>query len=205
MTDDAIKSLGTWNNNAEMIADVAKLYFPPNAKVLDPTYGLGKWWTVYRPRNLAFHDRYTIGGPDFRDMPHPSDAFDVVAFDPPYKLNGRPGSHASDERYGMHLERMSWQDRHTMIKDGITECVRVLKPEGILLVKCQDQVCGGRIRWQTREFADHAESCGTRLVDNFILESYRAQPEGRTQKTARHNYSTLLVFRKHKSKKGAAA
>ena len=88
------------------------------------------------------------------------------------------------------------QDRMRLCIDGITECHRVLKPGGHLLVKCQDQVCSGHVRWQTIEFAGHAVELGSRLVDQLHLPSYRPQPAGRRQIHARRNYSTLLVLRK---------
>ena len=83
-----------------------------------------------------------------------------------------------------------------LIADGIDECVRVLEPNGVLLVKCQDQVCSGRVRWQTREFVGVAERAGCDLVDMFQLGGHRPQPPGRRQMHARRNYSTLLVLRK---------
>jgi hypothetical protein len=92
-----------------------------------------------------------------------------------------------------------WQDRMQLCRDGITECVRVLRFKGFLLVKCQDQVCSAQVRWQTHDFAAHAESLGCRLVDALYLTSYRAQPEGRSQQHARRNYSTLLVLRRERA------
>lgn len=78
----------------------------------------------------------------------------------------------------------------------LTDTDVVLKPGGMLLVKCQDQVCSGKVRWQTIEFAGHAVELGSRLVDQLHLPSYRPQPAGRRQIHARRNYSTLLVLRK---------
>jgi hypothetical protein len=73
----------------------------------------------------------------------------------------------------------------------------VLRIGGHLLVKCQDQVNGGKKRWQTIEFANHGQTVlGMPLVDQFHLQSYRPQPNGTTQQHSRGNYSTLLVFRK---------
>lgn len=100
-----------------------------------------------------------------------------------------------DDSYGIRSPS-SWQDRHALIRAGIDECARVLRPGGHLLIKCQDQVCSGRVRWQTREFADHAEGLGCTLVDALLLVGHRQQPPGRRQVHARRNYSTLLVCRK---------
>ena len=83
-----------------------------------------------------------------------------------YRLCGGTADRGDfDDRYGLAGGYVTWQDRHAGIKRGISESLRVLRVGGILLVKCQDQVCSGAVRWQTREFADHAEAQGARLVD----------------------------------------
>lgn len=189
-----------WHTNGAMIADVARLGYIAG-RVLDVTYGLGRFWSVHRPGDLTCHDLNPAKGDgvDFRSLPHADASFDTVVMDPPYKLNGTPSG--TDEQYGVNVVK-SWQDRHALIRDGMTECARVLRPGGHLLVKCQAQVCSGAIRWQDRTFADHGESLGLTLVDRFdLLGTGRAQPprtraDGRpsVQQHAYGRPSTLLVF-----------
>lgn len=185
-----------WPTNAHLIEDVARIgYLRKDWPTLDPTYGKGVWWKRWRPDNLTTHDRYTLDNVDFRCLPHTNGEFKVVAFDPPYKLNGTP-TPATDGRYGVDVIA-SWQERHTLIRDGLTECTRVLMAGGYLLLKCQDQVCSGEVRWQTDEFTRHALSLGLDKVDRFdLLGSGRPQPEGRRQMHAHGRPSTLLVFRR---------
>jgi hypothetical protein len=199
--------------NAELIVQCRDLgYLHADWSTLDPTYGYGKFWTLWRPHSLTGSDinpaKSPIGWPiDFTKLElsrliSTMAPYDAVVFDPPYKLNGTStgkGPAASDESYGVAGAQVRWQDRHQLIRDGITSCVRVLRPGGMLLVKCQDQVCSGQKRWQTREFADHAESLGCRLVDMLHLPGGRKQPPGRRQLHALQNFSTMLVFTKGKS------
>jgi SAM-dependent methyltransferase len=182
-----------WRTNAELIADCARLgYLQTHWRTLDPTFGRGGFWKKWRPAELVVHDM-KLDGVDFTDLPHGDASFDAVVFDPPYKLNGTP-TRSVDERYGVDVVDTR-EARHDLIRAGIDECARVLRPGGWLLVKCQDQVNGGKVRWQTREFADHAElKHGMRLVDMLHRLGYRPQPAGRRQVHARRNYSTLLVF-----------
>lgn len=199
MTDGAVLAAGPWANNAELILDVRRLgYLDDSMVILDPTFGLGRFWTLWTPPLLIASDLDPAKSPtgesvDFTALPHADESVDAVVLDPPYKLNGTGGSHPSDAGYGV-ANTVRWQDRHGLIRDGITDAARVLRFGGHLLLKCQDQVCSGRVRWQTDEFTGHAESIGLRKVDRFDLASYRPQPSGRRQLHARRNYSTLLAF-----------
>lgn len=204
MTATDVMAAGSWASNAEMIRDavVPLGYLAADRRTLDPTWGLGRFWTLWRPDDLVASDLNPAKSPtgtsvDFTDLPHPDASFDDVVLDGPYKLNGTStgtGGASCDDDYGV-AEPATWQERHALIVDGITEARRVLVPGGHLLVKCQDQVCSGAVRWQTRIFADHAESIGFRLVDRFDFPTYRAQPAGRRQVHARRNTSALLVLR----------
>jgi hypothetical protein len=187
-----------------MIAAVARLgYLKVDYTTLDPTWGLGNWWTVWRPRSLVAHDLYTLDGVDFCALPHRDGLFLAVAFDPPYKLNGT--DQGEGERFGVSGAYVPWRDRHALIRAGMAECARVLARGGHLLVKCQDQVCGGKVRWQTDEFSAYGVGeLGLAKVDRLdYLVTPRPQPErtradGKVsvQEHARRNYSTLLVFKK---------
>jgi hypothetical protein len=194
-----VRAAWAWKDNGYLIAEAARLGYL-DGHVLDCTYGAGVFWKQWRPEKLTTHD-LRIDGVDFRNLPHPDGTFDASVIDGPYKLNG--ASSEPDIRYGVDLYA-SWQGRHQLIQEGMTECARVTVPRGYVLVKCQAQVCSGAIRWQDREFADHGESLGMTLVDRFdLLGKGRKQPE-RTRQDGKpslqhHAYgrpSTLLVFRK---------
>lgn len=189
---DLVLAATDWPTNAALIADCARLGYL-NGRVLDPTYGRGKWWTLWQPDQLIAHDLRT-DGVDFRRLPHPDSSFDTVCFDPPYKLNGTPTA-TVDGPYGVDVVD-SRDGRHQLIYDGMTECARVLAADGHLLVKCQDQVNGGKVRWQSHLFAAHGVLLGLELVDALLMLAYRAQPDGVRQVHARRNYSTLLVLQK---------
>lgn len=175
-----------WPSNAELIEDVARIgYLRPHFKILDVTYGRGIWWYRWKPKPpgvLIGHSRAGAPTFDFRDLPYYSEQFDAVAFDPPYKLNGTDKD-GTGWRYGVD-EKGSIEARHQLIRDGMTEATRMLIPThlkvpgGILMVKCQDQVCSGEMQWQTQMVVDHAESLGLRWVDEFLhLGGGRPQPE----------------------------
>lgn len=197
-----IMVMGERTTNAQLVVDLNALgYLHKDWITLDPTYGTGRFWTLWKPDFLLRSDRYVqadkwVCAFDFTDLPLTDRGVNVVVFDPPYKLNGTStgkGASALDEGYGVQ-HWLSWQDRHGLIRDGIRECARVASD--VLIVKCQDQVCGGKKRWQTREFAEFGESCGFRLADQLHVGGFRPQPPGRRQEHAQQDYSTALIFKR---------
>lgn len=198
MSAEEVQSIGDWSTNAELIADVAVLgWLADDLTVLDATYGLGAFWTKYRPPLLTGVDINPERSPwgcavDFRDLPFDDRSFDVAVLDPPYKLNGTPSLEGFDASYGVDA-RSSWQDRMRLIADGARECARVARKH--LLVKCQDQVVSGKMRWQTDVVTEVAYRAGFRKADRFDFRSAGIpQPAGRRQQHARHSVSQLLVF-----------
>lgn len=72
---------------------------------------------------------------DFRDMPFDSDTFHMVVFDPPHLLRAGDNSWLA-KKYGKLND--SWE---LDIKRGFNESMRVLKPNGTLIFKWnEDQV-----------------------------------------------------------------
>lgn len=194
----SVPAAHAWKDNGHLIADVAKLGYLEGT-ILDPTWGYGTFWSVWRPQDATLlygSDLNPSKSPcgnavDFTDLPFDDRSFDVVVFDPPYKLNGTPTDEV-DERFGVHVPTR-WQDRMELIRTGLDEATRVARR--FVLLKCQDQVCSGEVRWQTLDFTEHAQACGFRLVDRFdLLGTARQQPGGRSQRHAHGRPSTLLVF-----------
>lgn len=84
---------------------------------------------------------------DFTDMPYPDNSFSMVVFDPPHLLRNTGKSKFADIygslnpkatptgyqqiKYGA-LPNYDWRD---LLRDGFTECFRVLKHGGFLIFK----------------------------------------------------------------------
>lgn len=218
-TSKGVVACYPWRTNADLLYDAWRMGYV-SGRVFDATPGIdGLWW-----RNLRQAGGYVDGieriflntSPDgvkpyfdFRETWYADKEFDAVAFDPPYKYNGNPeGLSELSERYGVDVPAR-WQDRLLMMVDGLIECIRITKPGGHILVKCQDQVVSGAVRWQTQELTQVADT-GARLgekatsaataalVDRFdMLGHHIPQPmKGRKQRHAHGRPSTLLVFRR---------
>lgn len=65
---------------------------------------------------------------DFRKLPFPDKSFNLVIFDPPHL---EVGSGWQVDKYGK-LDRYGWRDD---LAKGFSECLRVLKPSGVLVFK----------------------------------------------------------------------
>lgn len=66
---------------------------------------------------------------DFTVMPFPDESFHLVVFDPPH-IERKEAKGIFTRKYG-HLTG-DWRD---MLRDGFSECFRVLKPHGVLIFK----------------------------------------------------------------------
>jgi hypothetical protein len=188
-----------WPTNADMILDLVRIgYIRLDDSVLDPTYGRGKWWTKYTPTNFTFSDLKT--GVDFTDLPHADGTFDVVTYDPPYVcVGGRATTGIAElhDRYGLTDAPRTPALLQQLIDSGMSEILRVVKPGGIIIAKCQDYQSGGTLQLGTFWTISHALGIGLRLIDRIEhIGHARPQPPGRTQRSARRNYSTALIFRK---------
>lgn len=69
---------------------------------------------------------------DFRNMPFKDGSFKLVVFDPPH-LNNLGKSSWMGKKYG--ILNKTWQED---IKQGFSECLRVLEPNGILIFKWKE-------------------------------------------------------------------
>lgn len=207
---DLVLAATTWPTNAAMISDCARLgYLKREAVTLDPTWGKGKWWTDWCPQYFTRHDKYTLDGVDFRDLPHADGSFEQIGYDPPYVCPGGLKSSTTKRMhadYGMSSGGVAIEAERdfktpaqlqTIMNDGLTEMARVLGAKGVVVMKCKDYIWGGKLHEGTYETRKHAESLGLRIVDRLEHLSIKPGPQSQTaQDHARRNLSTLFVFSK---------
>ncbi|MEV9639500.1 class I SAM-dependent methyltransferase [Mammaliicoccus sciuri] len=119
-------------------------------RVLDACCGSRMFWFDKEHEDVVYMDnrkineelcdgRQLIVSPDvvadFRDMPFEDESFYLVVFDPPHLINAGEDSWLA-KKYG-RLDDLWRFD----IRQGFYECMRVLKPNGTLIFKWnEDQV-----------------------------------------------------------------
>lgn len=202
--------------NAEVFPQILDLHVSAGVKIADVTYGKGVFWRNIPPGKYELHASDIADGVDCRDLPYEDDSFDCVVLDPPYmegfyrRQNSQKagsGTHNSfREAYSNGDERN--EDRkqkgapkyHAAVTDMYfragAEAQRVLRDEGILIVKCMDEVSANK-QWLTHvEIINEYERMGFYAKDLFVV--VRANKPGvsrlKNQVHARKNHSFFLVF-----------
>ena len=196
--------------NADVFPQILKLHVPDGAIVADVTWGKGVFWQKVDANLYDVRATDIAMGVDCRDLPYHDAEIDCVVLDPPYmeglyrnqesqKAGG--GSHTTfrdhysngDERPG----RAKWHAAVTdMYRESGREAYRVLKPNGVLIVKCQDEVSANR-QWLTHiEIINDYEAMGFYTKDLFVVVRSNRPSITRLKKQvhARKNHSYFLVF-----------
>lgn len=195
---DTVQSVVYSQRNGPLIAAAAVLWIADDDLVLDVTYGRGLFWADYRPSNLVAHDLVT-DGVDCRHLPEDDATFDVVVFDPPYIVQGgRDTSKTAGflDRYGLVDSPKTLLAMQALIRDGMTEARRVLKPEGRMFVKCMDYINGGKFIQGRHFVVSTALDLDLEQVDEFVHYSGAGPGAWDVQLHSRHVHSFLCVFEK---------
>lgn len=133
-------------------------------KVLDVTCGSRSiWFNKHHPaaiycdrRNEVHHNIWASGTGksehvciidpdvqcDFTDLPFPDNQFNLVVFDPPHLIRAKDTSWLV-KKYGLLDEH--WPQ---MLHDGFSECMRVLKPDGVLIFKWSEHDIAAEKVWK---------------------------------------------------------
>lgn len=119
-------------------------------RILDACCGSRMFWFEKNNENVVYMDNRQLSDTlcdgrklevnpdlvaDFRSIPFPDSTFYLVVFDPPHLVKVGGGSWLA-KKYGI-----LGQDWRTDISQGFKECMRVLKPNGTLIFKWnEDQI-----------------------------------------------------------------
>jgi hypothetical protein len=192
--------------NDEVFPHVLALHVPKGSIIADVTYGKGVFWksvdtTTYdlRPTDLTM-------GVDCRRLPYGDSVIDCVVFDPPYMHTPGGTAHQNHQNYESYYYNNaishSSKKYHEAVLDlyfvGSKEAFRVLKPAGVLIIKCQDEVCANRQRLTHVEIINELSRMGFTIVDLFVVVRNNKPGVSRILKQvhARKNHSYFLVFQK---------
>lgn len=201
-------------NNAEVFPHVLRLHVPKGAIVADVTYGQGVFWRNIPDEDYVVKASDLKTGVDCRNLPYHNGSIDCVVLDPPYMeglLRDKEGHRAVS---GTHvafrnayegathnghapLPQPKW---HAAVLDlyvqAAKEAHRVLRSNGIFIVKCQDEVSANK-QWLTHvEIINECAKLGFYAKDLFVIMRTNKPGVSRIKKQvhARKNHSYFLVF-----------
>ena len=207
-TNALVHSAQTGTND-ELFPSILSLYVSPGSIVADVTYGKGVFWKHVPERAYELRATDLSTGVDCRELPYGDAELDCVVFAPPYMHT--PGGtahrgHQNFETYYKNNKASSPRKYHEAVLDlyfdAAREARRVLKPKGVYIVKCQDEVCANQQRLTHVEIINELATYGFVAEDLFVLVRRSKPGVSRVvrQVHARKNHSYFVVFIKPKGK-----
>lgn len=192
------------DTNDVIFPRILSLYVSEGSTVADITYGKGVFWKSIPAEK--YHVLATdLGiGVDCRNLPYGDESIDCVVFDPPYMHT--PGGTAHDghqnfEQYYRNNGTTHPQKKyHEAVLDlyfqTADEVMRVLRDQGIFIIKCQDEVCANRQRLTHVEIINEYAKKGFIAEDLFVVMRRNKPGVSRVKRQvhARKNHSYFLVF-----------
>ena len=212
-TNDLVVSAYTEGND-QVFPRILDLYMASGSTIADVTHGKGVFWRNVPKRKYELLTTDIREGVDCRDLPYQDDAIDCVVLDPPYMHS--PGgtayesSHTQFESYyrnngaGNRTGSKYHEAVLDLYRDAGLEAYRVLRERGVMIVKCQDEVCANTQRFTHVEIMQAYGEIGFVAEDLFVVVRSNKPGVSRAIKQvhARKNHSYFLVFWKRGESKG---
>jgi tRNA G10 N-methylase Trm11 len=197
-------------SNEDLFPKILALHVPSGAEVADVTYGRGVFWKNVDLSQYRLHATDLQTGVDCRNLPYADGSLDCVVLDPPYMeglyrrcethLAGSGTHKAFREHYSNGERTAAGPKYHQAVLDVYAkagrEAHRVLRGNGVLIVKCQDEVSANRQHLTHVEIINQYESLGFYTKDLFVIVRPNRPGVSRLKKQAhaRKNHSYFLVF-----------
>jgi len=200
------------DGNDHVFPKILELYAVGGSVIADVTYGKGVFWRKVPSGKYRVLATDIQDGIDCRDLPYEDGEIDCVVFDPPYMHTPGGTAHNAHIAFEKHYRNNQTGNRtkskyHEAVlelyRDGGIEAHRVLRNRGIMIVKCQDEVCSNRQRFTHVEIMQAYEEIGFVAEDLFVVMRKNRPGVSRAVKQvhARKNHSYFLVFWKQDESK----
>lgn len=195
------------DTNDHVFPRILSLYLVPGSSVADVTFGKGVFWKNVPEGEYKLFASDIQTGIDCRDLPYDDGTLDCVVLDPPYMHSPGGTAHVNhqnyEEYYGNNRSPNKSKAKYhkavvELYFDAAGEAKRVLREEGIFIVKCADEVCANRQRLTHVEIINEFEDMGFVTEDLFVVLRNNRPGVSRVKRQlhARKNHSYFLVFRK---------
>ena len=212
--------------NADVFPQILDLHVPDGSRIADVTYGSGVFWSKVDLSRYELLPTDISMGVDCRALPYEDGYLDALVLDPPYmegllrdtkEHKAGNGSYSAFRNYYSNGDENSrtWERPdgkpapkwHAAVRElyyyAALEAWRTLRPGGVFIVKCQDEVSANK-QWLTHvEIINDCEGMGFYTKDLFVVMRLNKAGVSRIKKQvhARKNHSYFLVFVKPEPKK----
>ena len=185
----------------DIIRWIIKLHLGGLSIECDPCFGNGNF---YKPDDInapyycsdisPSETTKWVSERDCCNLTFSNNAIHSIMFDPPFLQTTGKGSIIKD-RFGSYP---SMKELWEFYAKALWEFGRVLRPNGVLIVKMQNTVMSGKQWWSVNYIKNLASEYGFDLIDEFILLAKHRMPQHnlKQQRHARKYHSFFLVFRK---------
>lgn len=198
--------------NSELFPQVLRLYVPKGSTVADVTYGTGVFWKNIPKGEYRLVATDLLDGVDCRSLPYECETLDCVVLDPPYMHTPGGTAHTNHQHYENYYRNNgtgngTGEKYHEAVLalyyKAADEAKRVLRGDGIFIVKCADEVCANQQRLTHVELINEFLRKGFTVEDLFVLVRKNKPGLSRVlrQIHSRKNHSYFLVFRKPRKKR----
>ena len=188
-------------NNSDIFPDILKLYSNDNDTIVDITYGKGVFWKNVDISKYNFHPSDILTGIDYNNLPYKNNSVNIVVFDPPYMGHNGGNNYNVARNYQVDIPKYHKDYIQRLYFKGIIEARRILKKNGYLILKCQDEIQSGKQRMNHITIIEYCTSNGYRVEDLFVVVQKNTPIiRHNYQLHARKNHSYFIVFTMIKDK-----
>lgn len=180
-------------NNSDLLPGIFKIYVKPGNVVADVTYGKGIMWQKIDEAPYKVLKSDILTGVDFRNLPYEDRSINCLILDPPYMNGGLTVKDSINKFYNNKI--VGHEAVVRLYTAGILEASRVIKKNGYIIVKAQDE-SNNKQNFTHIKLITMLDILGWRVVDLFVLiQSGLPAMRHNYQKTARKNHSYAIVAR----------
>ena len=191
----------------ELLSWIIRLYVPTGRFDVDATYSTGGFYRSGNvPKPALQYDisptREDVIKADCSALPLCGASIDSLILDPPFLATKGP---SLEKQKGNLINRRfsvcsSETELTALYQNAIQEAARILRPNGVLVFKCQDKVSSGKQYMMHCCVYQWALSAGFEPLDLFILlaKTRLIANWQRNQRHARKYHSYFWVFKKRR-------
>ncbi len=202
-------------NTSACVQDIFTLHFPNAKKVLDCTYGAGRFWNWPHSLDIVGVD---IDPPanvdvvaDYRALPFPDKSFDVMCFDPPFIFSKGLRRVIGTKRFFMGAEQGEVADRTHSAQvlqlpknptDLLEHYKRIFQQAAIakqgLILKGQDLIVN-KPDWWCFNVMDMADNMGLGMPADILIQHSPAarmkDPRWKNQYHFRRAHCYYIIYK----------